>query len=327
MKIISLISYEDSPNSFQVTHKPLRPIKENEVLIKMEASPINPSDLMFVKGMYGIKKKLPIVPGFEGSGIIVAKGTDVQNVSEGMRVSCSAPYNGDGTWAEYMITTKESCIPLLDSVSLKEGATLFVNPLTARGLVEIGIKEKHGAIVQTAAASSLGKMVIKFARRENIPVINIVRRDEQVEVLKQEGADHVLNSSEQGFDSKLRKLAKTLNATLLIDAVAGNLLVKVLSLLPMGSKAIVYGALSEEGIQMNPGIFIFQNKKIEGFWLSSFLFQKTPEEMLKIANEVQELISKEFKTEIYKEVPLEEGYNALQIYKENMGKGKVLFVL
>lgn len=326
MKIIQLTSYEDSKEAFRITQKEIRQIKDNEVLVKMEASPINPSDLMFIKGMYGIKKKLPVVPGFEGSGVIVEKGSAVENLEVGMKVSCSAPYMGDGTWAEYMITPKENCIPLMDSISLKEGATFFVNPLTARGLVEIAIEEKHQAIVQTAAASSLGKMIIKFAKRKSIPIINIVRREEQVEILQNEGAEHVLNSAEQGFDSKLRKLAKNLKATLLLDAVSGEIVTRVLNLLPMSSKAVIYGALSEEGIETNPGIFIFQNKKIEGFWLSSFLMQKGSGEMAKIAKEVQELIAQDFKTQIFQELPLDEGYNALEIYKNNMSKGKVLFV-
>ena len=158
-KAIELINYDGLESSFRVAQRKISPLKENDVLVKIAASSINPSDLMFIRGLYGIKKKIPCGGGFEGSGTIVAIGASVTKVKVGDRVACSAHYMGDGSWAEYMVTLEYNCIPLIDKVTLEQGATFFVNPLTACGLTNISIKEKRNGIVQTAAASALGKMI------------------------------------------------------------------------------------------------------------------------------------------------------------------------
>src|SRR5580698_4944044 len=106
--------------------------KAEQVLVKMAAAPINPSDLVFLRNQYGIKKKLPIVPGFEGSGTVVASNAGLYGRwLMGKRVACHAPEKGNGTWAEFMATDTARIIPLTKAVTLEQGASLLVNPLTA----------------------------------------------------------------------------------------------------------------------------------------------------------------------------------------------------
>ncbi len=324
-KAIELINYGGEKDSFRVGQRKIKSLGEKEVLVKMYAGSINPSDLMYVRGLYGIKKKLPAAGGFEGSGTIFAIGEKVSKVKIGDRVACAANYVGDGTWSEFMVTLEENCFPLIEKVTLEQGASFFVNPLTACGLTNIAIKENRTGLVQTAAASALGKMISRYAKRKNIPVINVVRKKEQVELLKSEGFEHVLNSEDENFEKDLSRLAKKLDIRLAIDAVAGETGTKVLNSLPFNSKLVSYGALSEEPIQVNAGAMIFSKKQIEGFWLSYWIAETEPSEFSKIVIDAQENISTDFKTEVQKIYSLDAGFEALDFYKNNMTKGKVLF--
>ncbi|WP_082280800.1 zinc-binding dehydrogenase [Leptospira kirschneri] len=324
-KALELKEYGENRNRASIVEKTIRPLKKGEVLIRMHSASINPSDLMFMRGLYGIKKKLPIVPGFEGSGNVVSFGGGFYaSYLKGKNVACTASGRGDGVYAEYMITDAFNCLPIGKDLSLEQGACLYVNPITAIAMVErvqsLGVK----ALVQTAAASALGKMVVGIAARKGMKVINIVRKPEQEEVLKKIGAEYILNSESSNFERQLKILSKDLNATVCLDAVAGELTSRVLLAMPYGSRAIVYGALSEKEIPIHAGMMIFQDKKLEGFWLSTWVPQQTPYKIWKLSKELRSLAKKELKTDIASRFPLEKAIEAIEHYAVNMTKGKVL---
>ena len=126
-----------------------------------------------------------MIPGFEASGIVVAASGGIYARSlVGRRVACRAPNDRDGTWAEYMACPAATCVPLRKQVSLEEGASLFVNPLTAWAFLDVIRKENAPAIVITAAASAVGKMLSRLCRRHGIGVIHIVRKPDAVETLR-----------------------------------------------------------------------------------------------------------------------------------------------
>ena len=211
MRAVQIRAYDGAPESISLVELPVPRPGPGQVLVRVAASPINPSDQMFLRGLYGFKKPLPAIPGFEGSGTVVETGSGLMaRFLKGRRVACAAvdPKSSVGMWAEYVVTSALACMPLRDHVTLDQGAMTLVNPLTAWALVDIARRGRHRAIVQTVAASALGKMVVKLGRKFSIPVINVVRRAEQVNVLRSLGAEHVLNSREDGFDSDLRNLAR-----------------------------------------------------------------------------------------------------------------------
>lgn len=126
-----------------------------EVLVHMAASPINPSDLGFIKGSYGYQKPFPIVPGFEGSGTVVAAGRGLlPHLWIGRRVACAVSATG-GTWAQYLVTRAMHCIPLSKHLSLEQGTMMVVNPMSALAFFDMVKDGKHAAIVNPAAASAL----------------------------------------------------------------------------------------------------------------------------------------------------------------------------
>ena len=301
-----------------------------EVLVKMHASPINPSDLAFLAGGYGIKKPFPVVPGFEGSGTVVAAGKGILPKSRlGNKVACAASPLLNGCWAEYMVTSATSCVPLSKKISMEQGSMMFVNPMTALAFFDVykntpNPSKKLRGIINTAAASALGRMVIRLGKQRGVSVISVVRRDEQVKMLKSEGAEFVVNSSEPDFELKLKELAHQLNTTILFDAVGGKLPQQLLSATPKGSKLFIYGRLSADACEISPGEMIFTGNQVQGFWLTHWLHEKGMIKTLLTIREVQSLIGNELGTTIHKQFSIDQITEAIETYKNNMSKGKVL---
>lgn len=326
MQALELRAYDGKPESLIFVERPLPRPGNREVLIRIAASPINPSDLSFLKGVYS-RKKLPVIPGFEGSGTVIASGGGfVARALVGRRVACAAPPQGDGTWAEYMVTSARLCVPLRKNLSLEDGASLIVNPLTAWAFIEMARRGGHRAIVQTAAASALGRMMIRLGQRFGILVINVVRRLEQVALLQTLGAKYVLSSNDASFDDELKKLCHEHRALLAFDAVAGNLTGSLLQALPKQGRVVIYGGLSQELCQLDPRIFIYDDKQLEGFWLSNWLKKRNPLQQIRTALHVQKFLASDFKTTWRARLPLENAAAGLQQYANDMTGGKILLV-
>jgi NADPH:quinone reductase-like Zn-dependent oxidoreductase len=327
MHALQLSGYSGAATDLQLVTLPLPQPGPGEVLVRIAATPINPSDLMFLRGTYGVKKPLPVVPGIEGSGVVVAAGPGLLSQRLlGQRVACVAPATGDGTWAEYMRTAATLCFPLAKNLSLAAGATLIVNPITAWALLDIARRQRHPAIIQTAAASQVGRMVLRLGQRMKLPVINIVHRAEQVEMLRALGAPYVLNSSLPGFAADLRQVAAHLGATLAFDAVAGPMTSQLLSAMPPGSQALIYGGLSAAACEIPYDLIVFERKSVAGFWLSDWIGERTMIEVLRLSGRIQRLVRSDLAATVQARVPLTAAAQGLAQYQQQMSSGKVLFV-
>jgi NADPH:quinone reductase-like Zn-dependent oxidoreductase len=304
----------------------LRPLRLGEVLVRMAAAPINPSDLVFLRGRYGVRKALPVVPGFEGSGTVVAgRGRAAQGLV-GRRVACRAPEAGNGTWAEYMICPADTCVPLLPFVSDEQGASFYVNPLTAWMLLSIARQEGHRAFVQTAAASALGRMISRLAKRMRLRVISVVRRADQIERLRKEGHAHVLDGTTADFPWVLRALCGKVKARLALDAVGGPLTGILAESLEPGGRVIVYGALSGRPCAVPASAFIFEGKRIEGFWLTETLKHLSAGARARMALQVQRRLSDDLQTNVQARFPLSSFEQAVALYQSHRSQGKVLLI-
>jgi len=157
-----------------------------QVLIKLECTPINPSDTYTIDGRYDGVYHYPLTPGGEGSGTVVATGDgDFEKALQGKRVGFTKMGESEegqiktgGAWSEHVVTTAQHCIELDDSVSWEQGACSFVNPLCAIGLLDKVAEYKGKSIIQTAAASQLGRMIIRLCKERDITCVNVVRRPE-----------------------------------------------------------------------------------------------------------------------------------------------------
>jgi NADPH2:quinone reductase len=219
---------------------------ENEVLIKVEASPINPSDLglliSFAADLDSLNvtgsgdetvAKMKVHPGLmkamaprldqsmkvgnEGGGVIEGAGTGAEDL-----IGKTVGVAGGAMYSQYRCVPASSCLVMDDSTTSAEAASSFVNPLTVLGFIETMKMENHTAILHTAAASNLGQMLVKVCKDDSVPLVNIVRKSEQVDLLKNLGAEHVCNTSEPDFmDSLVNALVAT-GATLGFDATGGG---------------------------------------------------------------------------------------------------------
>jgi NADPH2:quinone reductase len=325
MRALRLTAYDGRPESLQLVELPMPRPAAGQVLVRVAAAPINPADQMFIRGLYGLKPPLPVVPGFEGSGTVVAAGSMAARLLVGRRVGCVPAAGSDGTWAEYVVAPARTCLPLLPSISTEQGSMLFVNPFSAWALMELARRGKHRAMVQTAAASALGRMLLKLARKEKLPLVNVVRRAEQEQLLRQLGAEHVVNSSEPEFEERLRIKCHELEATLAFDAVAGPMTGQLAQALVDGGTVIVYGGLSEQECRIHPQELIFHRKKIEGFWLADFFGKGFGKDQLRALVGVPALVGKDMETPIRARLPLESAAEALRLASSDMTAGKVLF--
>ncbi|MFO0611514.1 MAG: zinc-binding dehydrogenase [Polyangiaceae bacterium] len=222
---------------------------EDEVVVRIDAAPINPSDLgvvfaradlanaraSAVDGRPVVTAKIPeaalgamkarvgkaIPVGNEGAGHVVAAGSSA--AAQALLGRTVAIFGG-GTYAQHRVVSAALCLPLPEGTSAEEGASNFVNPMTALAMLETMRSEKHSAIVHTAAASNLGQMLVKLCAKDGVPLVNVVRRPEQAKILHDLGAAHVVDSSAPTFDADLTEAIATTRATLAFDAIGGGTL-------------------------------------------------------------------------------------------------------
>jgi NADPH:quinone reductase-like Zn-dependent oxidoreductase len=217
----------------------------DEVIVKLEAAPINPSDLGLLLGpanvstlrasgtaerpvlafevprerLAAVRARLgqSLAVGNEGAGTVIASGENAKSL-QNRRVGMI----GGGMYADYRKLKARDVVPLPEGASAADGASMFVNPLTALGFVETARREGHRGIVHTAAASNLGQMLQKICLKDGIPLVNIVRSDEQEKMLRGLGATHVLNSRRDDFRSQLVDALEETGATIAFDAIGGG---------------------------------------------------------------------------------------------------------
>jgi len=167
-----------------------------------------------------IGQALPV--GNEGAGTVVSAGdSDAAQALIGKTVSLLS----GASFAQYCCVPMQSCIVHNDATTARQAASSFVNPLTALGMVETMKLEGHRALVHTAAASNLGQMLNRICIGADVPLVNIVRKQEQVDILKEMGAKHIVNSSDENFQTDLYKAIEATGATLAFDAIGGGELV------------------------------------------------------------------------------------------------------
>ena len=220
--------------------------KEDEVLIRVEAAPINPSDLglllSFAADLGSIRiegdgdelvTSMPIHPrlmasmkprldqsmpaGNEGSGVIIDAGSNAKEL-----IGKTVGLAGGSMYSQYRCVAAANCLVMEEGTTSVEAASSFVNPLTALAFVETMKMENHTAMVHTAAASNLGQMLVRICKEDGIPLINIVRKQDQVELLKALGAQYVCNMSEASFMEDLVLALSETGATLGFDATGGG---------------------------------------------------------------------------------------------------------
>ncbi|MCV7234647.1 hypothetical protein BST20_23325 [Mycobacterium branderi] len=234
-----------------VVEAPVAKPGPGEVVVRIDAAPIHPSDQMVLLGAaeladarfggapdrprveislspaarraMGHRMGIALPVGQEGAGVVVAAGSGATSlIGRKVAVLSSGPGGMRGTYAEYLTVAADDCTPLPDTVPTVDAAAMFINPLTALAIVKTLRLEGHTALIHTAAASSLGQMLVKICRADGVPLVNVVRRAEQADLLTSLGARYVCNSSAASFGDDLVAAIKETGATVAFDAIGGG---------------------------------------------------------------------------------------------------------
>lgn len=337
---------DDSTLEISLVETPVPTPRADEVVVRVEAAPINPSDLGLLFGaadmstarvsgdagrpvitaqvpdsgmrMMSGRVGQPLVVGNEGAGEVVAAGeSDAAQALLGRTVGVF----GGEMYSEYRCVNVMQCLPLHEGTTAVEGASCFVNPMTALGMVETMRMEEHPALVHTAAASNLGQMLNRICIADGVPLVNIVRKEEQEAILRDLGAVYVVNSSSGDFTGALTAALDETGATLAFDAIGGGRLVSQI-LSAMESVAVsrmseysrygsavhkqvyIYGALDIAPTTLNRNFGFAWS--VGGWLLPNFLQRAGTERMLRMRQRVADEINTTFASHYSREVSLAE---------------------
>lgn len=328
----------------------------DDVVIRVEATPINPSDLGLLVGgadmgsaVQSGTRDRPVITakvpapamramaarmdqsmpvGNEGAGVVVKAGSSP--AAQALLGKMVAGLGGE-MYSQYRMLNVAQCLALPDGTSAKEGASCFVNPLTALSFVETMRMQGRTGIVHTAAASNLGQMLVKICQKDNVPLVNIVRSKAQADLLKGLGAKYIVDSSSPNFMEELITALAETKTTLGFDAIgggplAGQLLVAMEAAASRNMKEFsrygsgqetqvyIYGRLDMSQTQVPPGVGFAWN--LGGYLLTPFLQKAGPEVRAKMRQRVVDELTTTFASHYTAEISLAQALDltTLQAY-------------
>ncbi|KAF6715566.1 Trans-2-enoyl-CoA reductase, mitochondrial [Oryzias melastigma] len=266
-------NHGDPAKVLQLKNVDLPPIGEKDVLIKLLAAPINPSDINMIQGTYAILPDLPSIGGNEGVGEIIDIGKQVKSLKAGDWV---IPRDaGLGTWRTEAVLAEDDVISVPNDIPLLSAATLGVNPCTAfRMLSDFEDLMPGDSVIQNAANSGVGQAVIQIAAAKGINTINVVRdRSEFAQLserLKAMGATHVIKE-EALRRPELKEVFKSCpKPKLALNGVGGRSATELLRHLQIGGSMVTYGGMSKQPVTVPVSALIFKDVKVRGFWVTQW---------------------------------------------------------
>lgn len=289
MRRVQFETFGEPSAVLHVREVPTPPPGPGQALVRMRARPVHPTDLNTVRGL-GRSLPLPATPGLEGVGVIEALGPGVDGFHVGQRV---IPFlvGEFGTWQEYVSVEAAALIPAPETISDAAAAQVIINPLTARvmTLEELALGEGQW-VLQTAASSALGRVVVQLGRLYGFQTINVVRRREQVELLKAVGAEQVICTADEDLLGRVMEITRGAGVSAAMDAVAGALSAQLVRALAPGGVLLLYGRLSFEPIALDPTPVIFRALTVRGFSLPQWVRNARPERVQAAVGEVLRLV-------------------------------------
>jgi NADPH:quinone reductase-like Zn-dependent oxidoreductase len=297
-----------------------------EVLVQLEAAPINPSDLLLIAGVYGVRPDLPAPLGAEGVGSVVAVGDGVAPSRVGERVLV-VPRLTHGTWREQVIVEQDDAVTVDPDADPLQLAMLGINPATAYLMLQSYAKLQPGAwVAQTGASSATAGYVLALAKHAGLRTLSVVRRADAVEPLLEAGSDVVLVEG----DGLHREAADALGRDrreLILDAVGGEPVAQLAGLMNVGGHVVSYTARDLQPVSIRVGDLIFRGINVHGFWLNHWIDAAQPAEVIQTYQELAALVAHRTLS-----APVEATY-ALEDHRAALGhaasrngrRGKILF--
>ncbi|KGI81233.1 hypothetical protein IL38_12075 [Actinopolyspora erythraea] len=258
-----------------------------QVRVRLRARPINPSDLLYIEGRYGRSaERFPAVPGFEGAGTVEAVG-EGSSLRCGTKVAMATA--AAGTWQDRVVADADEVMALPEALPESTGCQVSINPFTALLLLRTCDPAPGDWIVQSAASSAVGKMLLFLARRSGLRCACVARDPHRCEELARLGADAVIDSAREPVEDRIRE--HTDGAAVALDAVGGEIGTDLLRSLRDGGRFISYGMLSGKPVEAQPHDLVFRDITLEGFWLPPVWARVPVAERQRLAERVLELVS------------------------------------
>ncbi|MGB2186503.1 MAG: MDR family NADPH-dependent oxidoreductase [Akkermansiaceae bacterium] len=304
----------------ELVEVPPRELEPGELRLQMLYAPINPADINYIQGVYGIKPELPATPGLEGCGRVMESHS--QDFQEGDLVITLKPV---GTWSGQVVCPADHVLKIPKDTPPQQAAMLKVNPLTAWCmLTQICGLPKGSWVVQNASNSGVGTCVIQIAKLLGLRTINLVRRKELVEPLMALGADHVLLDDPNAVQA-IRSITGDNPPALALNAVGGDSALRLMDALAVKGIHVTYGAMSRRSLKVPNQFLIFKRIQLQGFWVTEWI--KETDAAL-VADTYQQLAQWIIEGKLCQPVdstfPLAEVKTALERAMQDQRDGKVL---
>ena len=325
MRQLQLIAHGEPSDVIAINTVSEPALGQEDVLISMEAAPLNPSDFLFVRGMYGVRPAFPSSVGAEGVGRVAKIGSRVDAAFQGKRVLILPTYE-QGTWADQIVAPVRNLVPMSETADPLQLSMIGINPATAYLLLNRYVSLMPGDwIGQTAANSAMGQYVIALARLAGVKTLNVVRREEAAEQVRQGGGDRVvLQGDHLHKDIEEALGGKKLN--LVLDTVGGTSVGELAKSLKPGGSIVVYALQSGQFPAISPGDLIYRGLSLHGFWLINWIRNAPRTEIEEIYQKLGDLVADGSLSAAVEHVyPLDQFKEAFKQSLKANRSGKVLF--
>src|SRR5881396_169388 len=266
MRQLQLLAHGEPSDVIELNTVAESALCQEDVLISMEAAPLNPSDFVLVRGMYGIRPAFPSPVGAEGVGRVTQTGSKVDRTLQGKRVLILPTYE-QGTWADQVVVCVRNLVPISDEADPLQLSMIGINPATAYLLLNRYVSLMPGDwIGQTAANSAMGQYVIKLAKLAGVKTLNVVRRKEVAEQVRQWGGDRVVLQGDN-LHKDIEEALDGKKLSIVLDTVGGTPVGDLAKSLKTGGSIVGYAMQSGQFPAISSRDFIYRGLSFHGFWL------------------------------------------------------------
>jgi len=325
MRQLQLVAHGEPSDVVELNTVSEPALGPEDVLISMEAAPLNPSDFLFVRGMYGIRPAFPSPVGAEGVGRVAKIGSKVDVALQGKRVLILPTYE-QGTWADQVVVPVRNLVPMSDEADSLQLSMIGINPVTAYLLLNRYVSLMPGDwIGQTAANSAMGHYIIALAKLAGVKTLNVVRREEAAEQVRRLGGDRVVLQG-GNLHKDIEEALGGKKLSLVLDSVGGTPVGELAKSLKTGSSIVVYGLQGGQFPAVSPRDFIYRGLSLHGFWLINWIRNAPRAEIQEIYQKLGDLVADGSLSAAVEHVyPLEQFKEAFSQSLTSNRSGKILF--
>src|SRR5438128_7812524 len=325
MRQLQLVAYGEPSDVIELNTVSEPVLGEQDVLLSMEAAPLNPSDFLLVRGKYGIRPALPSAVGAEGVGRVAKIGSRVDVALQSKRVLIVPTYE-QGTWADQVVVPVRNIVPMSDEADPLQLSMIGINPATAYLLLKRYVSLMRGDwIGQTAANSAMGQYIIAFAKLAGVKTLNVVRREEAAEQVRQLGGDRVVVQGDN-LHKDIEEALDGKKLSLVLDTVGGTPVGELAKSLKSGGSIVSYAMQSGQFPAISPKDFFYRGLSLHGFWLGNWIRNAPRTEVQETYQKLGDLVADGSLSATVEHVyPLDQFKEAFKQSLKSNRSGKILF--